>query len=247
MLCRAFATGVRANGGTATLCDESVDRLLPGAAVFYGVRPHQKRLLAQAQAEGRDWYYIDNAYFDATREKYFRVTRNRLQHHGVGESNGRRFAALNITLQPWRKRGAHVLVCPQSNEFLDLFCPEGAAWTALTVDRLRLVTDREIRVRQWRSDKVEWYRTLPEDLNNCWALVTFSSASAITAMLSGVPAFVTGEDCISRVVANTDLETIEHPHYWNDLRPWCNVVADNQFTVSEIMGGEAWQQLHRGE
>jgi hypothetical protein len=243
MLCRAFATGVRSNGGTAILCDDPVDRLLAGAAVFYGVRPHQKPLLDQAIAEGRDYYYIDNAYFDSTREVYFRITRNRLQHTGTGISNGERFNALKIQPKPWRKAGKHILVCPQSDEFLNLFCPDGAQWTARTVERLTQLTKRPIRVRPWQQDKREWYRTLPDDLAESCALVTFSSASAITAMLEGVPAFVTAADCISRPVANTDLHLIIAPRYTADLKPWLNVVADNQFTISEIMTGYAWRFL----
>ncbi len=243
-LCNAFASGVRANGGKATIY-AGCDALQNGAAVFYGVRPNQRGLLEQAKAQDRDWYYIDNAYFDRTREKYFRVTRNRLQHHGVGESDGARFRAIGQDIEPWRMSGAHILVCPQSDEFMDTFCEDGAKWEALTVARLKKITQREIRVRAWQSNKINWYKTLPEDLRDCWALVTYSSASAISAMMSGIPAFVTAYDCISRVVANADLEAVDHPYYVHGLRPWANVVADNQFTVEEIASGFAWWHLER--
>lgn len=245
MLCRAFAQGVRAAGGEAFITD-GADRLQPGAAVFYGVRPHQKPLLDAAIAEGRDYYYIDNAYFDATREKYFRITKNRLQHGGIGESDGVRFAALGLhTEAAWRARGEHVLLCPQSDEFLDLFCPQGRGWTDATLALLRQRTGRELRVRAWQSDKVAWYRTLPQDLTDCFALVTFSSASAITAMMHGVPAFVTGRDCISLPVANLDVDRIERPRTPTQeaFAGWLNVVADHQFTISEIMSGRAWRRL----
>lgn len=246
MMCRAFASGVRANGGHAVLCDQS-STLLPGAAAFYGVRPHQKHLLDQCMEEGRDWYYIDNAYFDPTRQVYFRITRNRLQHVGEGESDGARFAALKLSYELGSQQGKHILLCPQSDEFMDLFCPQGKDWTRRTVDILREHTDREIRVRKWQADKREWYRTLPEDLEDCHALVTFSSASAITAMMHGVPAFVTAEDSICRPVANTDLTLIESPRMPSAvvLRAWMELVADQQFTVSEIQTGLAWRMLNR--
>jgi hypothetical protein len=245
-LCRAFAAGVsRCNGAAQVIADAS--RLLPGAAVFYGVRPNQAHILDAAMEAHRDWYYIDNAYFDPTREVYYRITRNRLQHHGVDASDGTRFASLKIPIHPWRKSGSHILLCPQSDEFLDLFCGQGAKWTHHTLNRLSEITPRELRVRPWKPNKVEWYRTLPEDLEDCWALVTYSSASAITAMLNGIPAFVTAEDCISAVVANRSLDTIEHPYYWHNLLPWCNVIADNQFTVEEIASGYAWRRLHAAD
>lgn len=245
-LCHAFASGVRACGGVARVYDGEGAQLLPGAAAFYGVRPSQAPLLAQAKAEGRDWYYIDNAYFDATREKYFRITRNRLQHPGTGRSTGARFTALKIERAPWRKAGAHVLVCPQSDEFARLFFEDGADWTGKTVGALHRMTGRAIRVRPWQANKVEWYRSLPEDLQDCWALVTYSSASAITAMLAGVPAFVLGADCISRPVANTALFEIDTPQYADPLLPWLAVVADNQFSTAEIMTGVAWRHLQAG-
>lgn len=243
-LCNAFASGVRANGGKARVSSDC-DTLLPGAAVFYGVRPNQRGLLEQAKAQARDFWYIDNAYFDKTRETYFRITLNRLQHHGVGASDGSRFRAIGQDIEPWRKSGSHVLVCPQSDEFMDTFCEDGSKWESLTVAKLKTITQREIRVRAWQSNKINWYKTLPEDLRDCWALVTYSSASAISAMLSGIPAFVTAHDCISRVIANTELEAIDHPHYVFNLQPWANVVADHQFTVAEIASGFAWSSLVR--
>lgn len=242
LLCAAFAAGVVNSGGKASVYDG--DALKPGAAVFYGVRPHQKRILEEAKYERRDWYYIDNAYFDKTREKFFRITRNRLQHSGRGESCGTRFANLKIDIRPWRKSGEHVLVCPQSDEFLNTFCPDGSRWTAKTLERLARYTEREVRVRPWQPNKVSWYRTLPDDLANCWALVTYSSASAITAMLDGIPAFVSADDCISRPVANTDLAKIEQPAYATGLRAWAEVVADNQFSLKEIASGYAWERLN---
>lgn len=243
-LCNAFAEGVRRAGGSASVHSGYAPKLREGAAVFYGVRPNQAHLLKQACIEGRDWYYIDNAYFDRTRERHFRVTRNALQHAGTGVSDGARFAVLGVSIKAWRKSGTHVLVCPQSEEFLAQFCPEGADWSAQTVARLKQLTEREIRVRPWQSNKVHWYQTLPADLRNCWALVTFSSASAITAMCDGVPAFVTALDCISRPVANLDLAAIETPVYSNERGAWCNVVADNQFSVDEIAQGIAWHALN---
>ena len=246
-LCQAFAAGVQSAGQSVHVHAGWVDHLLPGAAVFYGVRPDQRHLLDEAKQARRDWYYIDNAYFDVTRERYFRITRNRLQHTGLGVSDGKRFAAIGQQILPWRKAGQHVLVCPQSDEFMNTFCDDGFKWTARIVARLGAVTDRPIRVRPWQSNKVEWYRSLPDDLRDCWALVTYSSASAITAMCAGIPAFVTAQDCISRPVANTDLSKLDDPTYAADLLPWAGVVADHQFSTDEIASGYAWRALNAAD
>ena len=55
-LLNAFCGG--AGGDVVT---EIPKRLLPGAAAFYGVTEATVHLWKQAKAEGRDWYYIDNA------------------------------------------------------------------------------------------------------------------------------------------------------------------------------------------
>ena len=217
--------------------------LKPGAAAFYGVTPATKHLFDQALAEKRDVYYIDNAYFDKVRGVYYRVTRNRLQHTGIGESDGKRFKQLGIAIQPWRKTGDHILICPQSDEFMQVCARHPGDWIEQTLTRLRGLTKRDLRLREWSRDKKEAYRTLPAALENCWALVTYSSAAAISAMLSGVPAFCTASDCISKSMTRWDLEQIEKPLYSEQREHWCKVVADQQWTLDEMKSGLCWKML----
>lgn len=250
LLCEAFAAGVIACGERAHVCTGEIPRALePGAAVFYGVTPATVHLFDQARREERDWIYIDNAYFDATRERYFRVTKNALQHSGMGESDGERFAALeDVPVKPWRGRrgdnGGHVLLCPQSDEFMRVCAGYRGDWTADTLKRLRAITQRELRVRPWDPDKRAGYRELRETLDEIWAVVTYSSASAITALLEGVPAFVTAQDCIARPVRSGELIHIDLPHPPKQLAKWARVVADHQFTLDELRAGLAWRALN---
>lgn len=238
VILEAFCTGAGGSvGGT-------IPAALPPGAVpaFYGVTPATAHLWRQARAEGRSWYYIDNAYFDKVRGKYFRVTQNRLQHDGRGESDGRRFAALNVTIQPWRHEGRHVLVCPQSAEFMRVCAEYPGEWLSDALALLRTVTDRDLRVRPWQRDKTKWYETLGEDLKDCWMLATYSSASAITAMLAGVPAICTAEDCISRAITGSSV-----PWHSPARAAWAAVVADNQWTLDEMREGLAWEMLNARE
>lgn len=239
MLLNAFC-----GGADGDVVDEIPKKLLPGAAAFYGVTPATAHLWKQAKAEGRDWYYIDNAYFDKVRGNYFRVTRGRLQHCGFGVSSGVRFRALDIEIQPWRTRGEHVLLCPQSDEFMRVCAGYSGSWVEHAKSALALDTRRELRVRPWSPDKTRWYQTLGADLENCWALVTYSSASAITAMLAGVPAIVTAGDCISAGLTSRLFSNIERPLMPQNRERWAAVVADNQWTVEEMRSGLAWAMLH---
>lgn len=234
-------------GAGGTVVDRIPDKLLPGAAAFYGVTDATKHLFYQCLAEKRPYYYMDNAYFDKTREVYFRITKNRLQHEGyMAESDGKRWDALGITIQPPRATtGKHILLCPQSDPFMRICVRYPGAdttpgkWVEDTIAELRKYTKRELRVRPWHNDKKSWYKGLPADLAGCHALVTYSSASAISAMLAGVPAFVTAEDSICAQLCGRPLSEIEHPYLpdHQTLDRWAMVVADNQWTVDEMRRG----------
>lgn len=217
------------------------DRLLPGAAAFYGVTPATAHLWYQARREGRDWYYIDNAYFDQCREKYFRVTRNALQRTGRELSDGKRLAELGVKFKPWREAGEHILVCPQSDEFMRLCAEYSGSWLEDTLRALRAATKREVRVRSWNRNKAQWYASFPEDLKGCHAVVVYSSASATTAMTRGVPAFVTARDCVAAACAHKDLATVDQAGPCEGLGAMAAAAADGQFTVAEMKSGLAWR------
>lgn len=237
MLLDAFCSGA---GGQVSR--ETV-RLLPGPAGFYGVVPATKHLWDSARSEGRDVFYLDNAYTDPNREVYFRATKNRLQHCGLGVSDGKRFDSLKIPIKPWRTSGSHIVVCPQSDQFMRDLAEYPGSWLQDTLAALRKLTDRELRVRPWTGNKREWYLTLPADLVDCWCLVTYSSASAITAILSGIPAISTAEDCIARSMSGR-LEEVESPPMPENRREWASVIADHQWTVEEMKSGLAWRMCN---
>lgn len=242
----AFCAGADRCGAGGRVVREAPPRLLAGAAAFYGVTPATQHLWLQARREQREWYYIDNAYFDKWRQVYFRVTRGALQHHGLGRSDGRRYARLGIQVRSWRAPGAgrHVLLCPQSDEFMRTCALRQGDWVSDTIAELKQHTRRELRVRPWNGNKKAWYATLPDDLANCWALVTYSSASAITALLEGIPAFCTALDCISGPVTERALSSIERPRYPVNRESWARVVADNQWTLDEMRSGLCWKMIN---
>ncbi len=110
-ICAAFAEGC--NGRVAL---DGIYR--GGPAMFYGIDSANEQVWREVMASGEDWYYADNAFFDQFRGKYYRVGKNQLQHSGFGESDGMRFEKLGIKIAPWRKRGDHILVTPQSDHFM---------------------------------------------------------------------------------------------------------------------------------
>lgn len=198
-------------------------------------------LMKQVKEESRDFYFIDNSYFDVARERQFRITRNTLQCDGLnacwtGDGHGR-LRALGVTVKPWREQGGHIVVCPQSAEFMALVGWQGD-WLADVTAGLKQHTSRELRVRV-KGER----RPLAEDLRGAWALVTHMSAAAVEALLAGVPVFCTGR-CAARWMGTCDLSLIEEPSMPERREEWAAVLAQNQWTEAEMRDGTAWRALH---
>lgn len=196
--------------------------LLPGAAVFYGVRTGWAHLWEQAKREGRDWLYADNSFFDVTRERYFRIAKNRIQHDGRGESDGTRFAALGLTIKPMRSGGDYALICAQSDEFMRVIAGD-PHWLQRTKVALRMPFI--VRHKQER-------RAFAADLARARCVITWSSAAAVQALLEGVPV-TCSDQCAAYQVG--------------DRQRWASVLADNEWSIDEIARGIAWQSFQRSD
>jgi hypothetical protein len=215
--------------------------LRDGPAFFYGVDASNIAVWSQVKAEKREYFYSDNSYFDSTRGTYFRVTRNGLQHSGYGRSMGARFRALGIRIKPWRTTGEHVLICPQSEHFMRMLAGTNYDWTQCTMEALRSFTKRPLRVRPWNGNKARLGETLPHDLEGAHALVTWSSAAAVEAVLAGVPIVTTGP-CAARPMGGDIAEVEDLPK--PEREQWAGVLADNQWTLAEMRDGKVWAALN---
>lgn len=240
---RSFAAGC--NGSIASVCEP---KLLDGDCAFYGVRPEWLHLWEQAKLEKRDWWYVDNAYFDSGRETYFRVTRNALQCDGQNavwnDKGAARLKALGITIKDWQGGGGHIVVCPQSEEFTRICGGYAGDWLADAVAVLSKHTDRPIRIR--RKNDVH---PLGSELRGAHALVTPMSCAAVEALVAGVPVFCT-ERCAAQIMGLSDLSLIETPEYPDRRQEFMELLAANQWTISEMADGTCWsafeEQRQRG-
>ena len=236
---RRFAAG---SGGRVQF--DPPARLEDGPAAFFGVVAIEY-LLNEARDNGRDWYYLDNSWFDATRKVMTRVGVNALQGGAVIGPDWKRFAALNLRTEDWKRDGRHIVICMQSPHFMREVArwPGGApAWQEHVLLTLKEHTDRPIVVRHWSSDKAERAHSLQEDLRGAWALITHASAAANEAVLAGVPAFVTGK-CAALPMASGELSEIEKPRYPDGREEWAAGLAARQWTLQELQSGEAWRAI----
>lgn len=229
-LCQQFAAGIQACGERARVVLQPPAQLHDGAAVFYGVVPETAHLWQQARREGRDWYYIDNSYFDASRGTHYRITRNAVQFKGIAPSDGKRRAALGLPVSPMRDGGDHVVICLQSPSFMKVVAEtDPQAW----FDGIRAKVARRgllMRLRGWNGDKGRQMATLKGDLQRAALLVTWSSAAAIEAYRAGVPVQVAEQSAAQGIA----------PAQRDD---WLNSLADNQWTLDELSNGTAWRAL----
>ena len=213
--------------------------------VFFGVNDSNLKYYTQCIKRGEPWFYVDNSYHDKVRGLYFRVTRNALQHSGLGESDGARFKALNVPIKPWRTTpGREILVCPQSDSFMRTAARYPGDWTKDTLEKLRGfgVDMSTVRVRPWNPDKIKLSLKLMDELNSgaIRLLVTHSSASAITAMLEGVPA-ISEAGAAHSITGPLTRESVENPPMPADRERLASVLADQQFTLEEMVRGKAWE------
>jgi hypothetical protein len=220
LLCQAFASGAPRDAE---------------GFVFYGVTQGNLASWRHVLRSGADWFYIDNAYFDATRGKRFRVTKNRLQVRAVDfESDGRRFDALGIALQPWQRNyTGHWLAVRQSPAFGLLADHEH--WLTDTVRSVG--GEHQVRWREWSADKAAQAATLAYVMAGAWAVITHTSAAAVQAVIAGVPIIVSEEHALARMVCST------HPEE-DQRRRFLSALADHEFTINELKDGTAWRRLN---
>jgi hypothetical protein len=216
--------------------------LQPGGVAAYGFLRGLLPTLRQAQEQGRSWVYVDRGYLRATQgddySGYFRVTRNAWQLHGWHtRRDAERFKRLMLPIAPWR-RGRHVLVCPPGDTFTQAVGGFAAQdWLESTLRALLAHTDRPIQIRH-KPDAKRAMRPLAHDLQDCHALVTYMSNTAVEAVLAGVPVFTTGR-CAASAMGQHDLTRIELPVYPDNRLDWAAMLAANQWTVDEIKRGMA--------
>lgn len=211
--------------------------MLPGDVALFG-SPARWELLQQAIREGRTWYYGDHGYFG--RGEYFRVTRNAYQHTGVGPGDMARFAKFRRPIQPWRRYGQHIVITLQTPRYYELFGTTQQAWLDGVRQTIQQHTKRPLVIRSKQEARV---RPIELDLRGAWALVTFSSATALDALIAGIPVFVLADFAAGYRWGTPDLHQITKPVTPDGREALMSCLAANQWTFAELERGVAWRAL----
>lgn len=207
-------------------------------------------IIWESQRRGHNFYYMDHAYFHATRlyqgDIQYRIIKSQMQLNHLVDLDEEDYKRIDrykpITTKPFTKNGNHILLCPPTKAICRLYnLGDEQSWIDDMVLELKSHTDRDIIIR-----KKDETKTLQEQLKNCHAIVTHQSTAAIQAILQGVPSFC---DLISQSVpvSETDISKIETPFYPDDdlRKQWIDSLLSCQFNMSEISNGKAREIVDR--
>ena len=146
------------------------------------------QLVPAFQREKLPFWYIDSAYIQIPGRRHCRIERGRFYPPAdMGEYNMARAYNMGIRLQPWRQNGRHVLLCLPGPGAGKDWGINSVKWGDSIRRKLRLRTERPIKVR---PKIIRECKPLADDLEDAWCVVTHSSTAAVEAVIAGVPVFV---------------------------------------------------------
>ena len=237
-------------------------------AAIMGISRAAKRYFQEFLSAGKHTVYIDKGLtrhgddkYGNRLPKYYRVSVDSFQATAYFMKKDRppdRWETFGYEMKPWQKVGkdGHIVVAGGSEKYSFWHEHEGGAtgWAWRVIEEIRKYTRRPIVYRP----KPSWADAVPikgtkfsrpptvltQELQNCHALVTFGSNSAVTSICQGVPVFVLG-DGIARPMGLSDLSKIESPLYPSDQdrMRWARCLAYAQWSLEEMESGECWKVL----
>lgn len=167
-------------------------------------------------------------------------------HNGIGTwyiGQHQRAPMLDIKLQPWRKEGRNILVCPSRGMGQPQYAmPMG--WVQNTVGRLTKLTKRPIRIRYHPGEESnpKHKDVLEDDFKDVWCVVIWASGVGVKALVHGLPVIYTCPIWIGSEAAGNALETIEAP-VMGDREAMLERLAWAQWSVEEIRTGQPFRFL----
>jgi len=225
--------------------------------VLFGILRGTNVVYNWAQQNWVNFYFMDRPYWGESR-KYpgiLRITKNGHTKNFLEDRSNDRFKKyFPFNIEPWKKTGSKIVICPPTHSIAVMFNQE--SWLDNTLKILKENTDREIVVRNkgYNPDsKIDELGRLmpgpsdnedtstPIDWNDTHAIVAFNSNITIEATARGIPVFTDSMNACAPI-AELDFSKIETPRY-TDREPCYYSLAYGQFTQEEIINGYAWEVL----
>ncbi len=214
------------------------------------------KIADHAVKNNKDYYFIETGYLGnyrcennrTGRKVYHRIVKNAMQHPNIMDVPDDRWKQLvkfnpNLRYHGWRNSGSKILLVMSTQKPFEYYGEDRDQWIKNTIATIKKHTDREIVVREkaGRGERTNdtIYDALGDDI---YALVTYNSIAAVEAVQYGIPAFALAPTAAAPVCSN-DLTQIENPvmHSEDIVYKWLCSIAYGQFSLNEMLSGEAWQ------
>ena len=235
---------------------------------FWGLAGNNRKEIAKCMENGEEWWYVDVGYLteQITRypepiihdydKTYFRIVKGGLHTIRGSVGDGKRVKqisskGIDVDFKGWdtgdEKRN-HILVCPSSTTVChEINGMTQEQWIEETVAQIKQYTDKEIVVRNKPRPGNQWWgKHIKDDLSGAHCLVTNMSLAAVDAIMNYTPC-ITHIRNVASPVSGRKIELIEKP-----FRPgrktvyeWLRFIVDNQFNLSEIENGTAYELLRK--
>lgn len=170
---------------------------------------------------------------------------------------------LNLNVQAYRQTGKHVLLVGQNPGDASLRGLNIFTWLEESIAEIRQFTDRPVLVRPHpvtdpRLMQVfeRQFSALPQGvsldfpprrpiracLQDCWAIVAYSSNATIDALIDGIPAISLNSANMAWPVSDHSLASIERPSLFA-REQWLYDLACAQWSADEMRSGIVWRHI----
>lgn len=164
---------------------------------------------------------------------------------------------LQLERKNQRQNGGHILLAGSSAKYHAFYgMKEPTAWGRKVVSEIRAITDRPIVYRpkpSWSeaepipgTEFSHGGRTIEQDLQNAWCVITHGSNAVFEAQLHGTPTIVLGE-AVAKPISQTTIDAVLDPQLasYDQRLQWAANLAYCQWTMKEFCSGAAWAIIRR--
>ena len=225
------------------------DRSFKNPIAVFGMLRGTGELLEECNRDMQDFYFFDHAYLfgnkhnasKITGERIYRLTKNYFHVREIKKLKADDYRRIqkyreHIKLEPWRYDGEYILFIPPSDHVKKYYY-FNHHWEEQTLKTIKKHTRKPIKIRTKESNT-----PLEKDLENAFCTVSYQSTVVIKSIMSGVPSFCANES-MGVPVSLTDMTQIKDPLYTPEREYWIDTLLANQFTMSEIENGTAWNYV----
>ena len=251
----AFAEGTGAN--VITIEKYLSNGQLPGkvqAVAIAGILRGNAKLLAECQARGIEYYYIDHAYFNAgyADPSWMRITKNGFVQNAIVNNDPSRWNKFFQTpLQPYlHKTRKNILILPPSDAVAKVFGADG--WLPRVAQKIKQHTSRPLIIRHkpgpiLNNDLITLkgrssydYPPMDEIWSKVYCVVAFNSNLAVDALIRGIPVITTPYSATWPL--SNKIESIENLIEF-DRSSLLSSLSWGQYNIDEMRSGYAYKNI----